>query len=247
MFKKRLILLVALPIDAIIGLLLKSILLEDIFDKIQAGIVGERVRTDYEAVNMATHADINQIRSDQGGTVTGRVSMSNPNLQQIPSRGIIGLRSQMLTNTQGEAIMTHRFKEFQPHKGEIPSRQNGSMIGMYTGKAIPYSMFQLQERGKFFIQANVDVYEGQILGERGRPMDLVINVIKSKKLSNIRSSGADDKIKLIPPVQFTLEEALEYIQEDEYVEVTPKSIRLRKVLLKEHDRKRARNAALAIA
>jgi GTP-binding protein len=166
---------------------------------------------------------------------------------EIPSRGIIGLRSQMLTNTQGEAIMTHRFKEFQPYKGEIPSRQNGSMIGMYTGKAIPYSMFQLQERGKFFIQANVDVYEGQILGERGRPMDLVINVIKSKKLSNIRSSGADDKIKLIPPVQFTLEEALEYIQEDEYVEVTPKSIRLRKVLLKEHDRKRARNAALAIA
>lgn len=166
---------------------------------------------------------------------------------EIPSRGIIGLRSQMLTNTQGEAIMTHRFKEFQPHKGEIPSRQNGSMIGMHTGKSIPYSIFNLQDRGKFFIDANEDVYEGQILGERGRPNDLVINVIKSKKLTNIRSAGADDKIKLVPPIKFTLEEALEYIQEDEYVEVTPESIRLRKILLKEHDRKRARNAALSMA
>jgi GTP-binding protein len=157
---------------------------------------------------------------------------------EMPSRGIIGLRSQMLTQTTGEAVMSHRFLEFQPYKGEIAGRTNGSLISKETGPSIPYSIWQLQERGVFFIGAD-EVYEGQVIGENNRPSDLVINVTVKKQLTNIRSSGADDKIKLTPPVIFTLEEALEYIQEDEYVEVTPKSIRLRKMLLKEHDRKRA--------
>ncbi|MEN0006083.1 MAG: translational GTPase TypA [Bacteroidota bacterium] len=163
---------------------------------------------------------------------------------EIPSRGIIGLRTQMITATQGEAIMTHRFTGFEPHKGDIPGRINGSLIAMETGKAIPYSINNLQERGKFFIKANEDIYEGQVVGENSRPGDLVVNLTKSKKLTNVRSAGADDKLKLVPPRQFTLEEALEYIQGDEYVEVTPDSLRLRKVLLKENQRKRAKNKAL---
>lgn len=165
---------------------------------------------------------------------------------EIPSRGIIGLRSQMLTATQGEAIMTHRFKEFQPYKGEVPGRINGSLISMETGTAIPYSIFNLQERGSFFVDAGEDIYEGQVVGENSRPGDLVVNLTKTKKLTNIRASGSDEKVRLIPPVKFSLEEALEYIQEDEYVEVTPKSIRIRKILLKEHERKRAKNAALSV-
>ncbi|HKK78672.1 MAG TPA: translational GTPase TypA [Phaeodactylibacter sp.] len=164
---------------------------------------------------------------------------------EIPSRGIIGLRSQMLTATAGEAIMNHRFQEFQPHKGEIPGRINGSLISMETGTAIPYSINNLQDRGTFFVKAGDEIYEGQVVGENSRPGDLVVNLIKTKKLTNMRSSGADDKMKLVPPRVFTLEEALEYIQEDEYVEVTPESIRLRKTLLKEHERKRAKNKALA--
>ncbi|HMN90230.1 MAG TPA: translational GTPase TypA [Saprospiraceae bacterium] len=165
---------------------------------------------------------------------------------EIPSRGIIGLRSNMLTATAGEAIMTHRFKEFQPHKGEIPGRSNGSLISMENGTAIPYSINNLQERGRFFIESNEDIYEGQVVGENSRPGDLVVNLTKTKKLTNMRSAGADDKLKLIPPKKFTLEEALEYIQEDEYVEVTPKSLRLRKIYLKEHERKRARNTAATV-
>lgn len=159
---------------------------------------------------------------------------------EIPSRGIIGLRSQMLTATAGEAIMNHRFIEFQPHKGEIPGRINGSLISMETGKSIPYSINNLQERGTFFVEANSDIYEGQVVGENSRPGDLVVNLTKAKKLTNVRAAGSDDKLKLIPPRRFTLEEALEYIQADEYVEVTPESIRLRKVLLKENERKRAK-------
>ncbi len=165
---------------------------------------------------------------------------------EIPSRGIIGLRSNMLTATAGEAIMTHRFKEFQPHKGEIPGRSNGSLISMENGTAIPYSINNLQERGRFFIESNEDIYEGQVVGENSRPGDLVVNLTKTKKLTNMRSAGADDKLKLIPPKKFTLEEALEYIQEDEYVEVTPKSLRLRKIYLKEHERKRARNTSTTV-
>ena len=161
---------------------------------------------------------------------------------EIPSRGIIGLRNFMLTATAGEAIMNHRFKEFQPWKGDIPGRQNGSLISMETGKSIPFSMFNLQERGKFFIPANQEIYQGQIVGENIRPGDLVINLTKTKKLTNMRSSGADDKVKLTPPVLFTLEEALEYIQGDEYVEITPNSMRLRKIHLQEKDRKRAKNS-----
>jgi GTP-binding protein len=166
---------------------------------------------------------------------------------EIPSRGIIGLRSYLLTASAGEAIMTHRFKDFQPHKGEIPGRINGSLISMEKGKAIPFSINNLQERGKFFIHANQEIYEGQVVGENSRPGDLVINLTKTKKLTNMRSAGNDAKVKLVPPIVFTLEEALEYIQEDEYVEVTPGSIRLRKTLLKEHERKRAKNKALATA
>lgn len=161
----------------------------------------------------------------------------------IPSRGIIGMRNQLLTATAGEAVITHRYLEYQPWKGTISGRINGSLISMENGKAIPYSINNLQERGKFFVEANSDVYEGQVIGEHIRPGDLVINVTKTKKLTNMRASGSDDKTKLVPPIQFTLEEALEYIQGDEYVEVTPKSIRLRKIMLKEHDRKRAANKA----
>ena len=158
----------------------------------------------------------------------------------IPSRGIIGLRNYLLTATAGEAIMSHRFMEFQPYKGDIPERQNGSLISMEKGQSIPYSLSNLQDRGKFFVDQNEDIYEGQVIGENSRADDLVVNVTKTKKLSNMRSSGADEKVKIAPPIQFSLEEALEYIQADEYVEVTPSKIRLRKILLKEHERKRAK-------
>ena len=157
---------------------------------------------------------------------------------EIPSRGIIGLRSNMLTATQGEAIMTHRFLEFQPYKGDIPGRQNGSLISKENGEAIPYSINNLQDRGTFFINHGEKIYEGQVIGENSRQGDLVVNVTVTKKLTNMRASGSDDKVKLIPPVKFTLEEALEYIMEDEYVEVTPQSIRLRKMFLREAERKR---------
>ena len=156
----------------------------------------------------------------------------------IPSRGIIGLRNQLLTATAGEAIMNHRFKEFQPYKGDIPGRISGSLISMENGNAIPYSLDKLQERGKFFVAPNEAVYTGQVIGENARNDDMVVNVTKTKKLSNVRAAGSDDKVRLAPPILFTLEEALEYIQSDEYVEVTPKAIRLRKILLNENDRKR---------
>ncbi len=156
----------------------------------------------------------------------------------IPSRGIIGLRNQLLTATAGEAIMAHRFKEFQPLRGDIPQRLNGSLISMEKGRAIPYSIDKLQDRGKFFVDPGEDIYEGQVVGENSRQDDMTINITKTKKLSNVRSSGADDKAKIVPAKKFSLEEALEYIQKDEYVEVTPNHIRLRKIYLKETDRKR---------
>ena len=158
---------------------------------------------------------------------------------EIPSRGIIGLRNYLLTATAGEAIMNHRFKEFAPFKGEIPGRSAGSLISLEQGKAIPFSLNNLQDRGKFFVAPNEEIYEGQVIGENSRDNDLTVNVTKTKKMSNMRSSGADDKVKVAPPIKFSLEEALEYIQEDEYVEVTPQSLRLRKILLKESERKRA--------
>ena len=157
----------------------------------------------------------------------------------MPSRGIIGLRTNVLTASQGEAIMAHRFKEYQPYKGEIPRRTNGSMIAMESGTAFAYAIDKLQDRGKFFIYPQDEVYAGQVVGEHVHENDLVINVTKSKKLTNMRASGSDDKARIIPPVIFSLEEALEYIKEDEYVEVTPKSMRMRKVILDETERKRA--------
>jgi GTP-binding protein len=165
----------------------------------------------------------------------------------IPSRGIIGLRNYLLNVTAGEAIVTHRFSEYQPFKGDIPGRINGSLIVMEEGEAIPYSLHNLQDRGKFFINPGEPVYQGQVIGEHSRQGDLVINVTKTKKLTNMRATGSEEKMKIAPPVIFTLEEALEYIQADEYVEVTPKSIRLRKIFLNETDRKRQRNSALANA
>jgi GTP-binding protein len=158
---------------------------------------------------------------------------------QIPSRGIIGLRNYLLTQTAGEAIMTHRFIEYQPYKGDIPGRQNGSMISLEQGTSIPFSLNNLQDRGKFFIAPNESIYEGQVIGENSRAGDLCVNVTKTKKMSNMRSSGADEKVRLAPPKIFSLEECLEYIQGDEYVEVTPESLRIRKILLKEGERKRS--------
>lgn len=157
---------------------------------------------------------------------------------EIPSRGIIGLRNYMLTATQGEAIMSHRFKEYQPMRGEIPGRNNGSLISMENGTAVAYSISNLQDRGRFFVEAMEEVYEGQVIGEHSRDNDLVVNVTKTKQLTNMRASGSDEKARMAPPIKFSLEEALEYIQADEYVEVTPKSIRLRKVYRNENDRKR---------
>ncbi len=157
----------------------------------------------------------------------------------IPSRGIIGLRTNVLTASAGEAIMAHRFKEYQPYKGELERRTNGSIIAMEAGTAFAYAIDKLQDRGRFFIFPQDEVYAGQVVGEHSHENDLVINVTKSKKLTNMRASGADDKARLIPPVQFSLEEALEYIKEDEYVEVTPRFMRMRKVILDENERKRA--------
>ena len=156
----------------------------------------------------------------------------------IPSRGIIGLRNSVLTATAGEAIMSHRFVEYQPYKGEIERRTNGSIIAMESGTAFAYAIDKLQDRGKFFIHPQDPVYTGQVIGENAKEGDIVVNVCKSKKLTNMRASGSDDKVRIVPPIIFSLEEALEYIKEDEYVEVTPTKIRLRKILLDENDRKR---------
>lgn len=158
----------------------------------------------------------------------------------IPSRGIIGLRNNLLTATEGEAIMAHRFKSFEPWKGELAGRRFGSLIAMETGVAVAYAIDKLQDRGTFFIYPNEDVYAGQVVGEHIRPDDLVVNVTKTKKLSNMRASGSDEKVMIVPAVKFTLEESMEYIARDEYLEVTPRSLRLRKIMLSEHDRKRAK-------
>jgi GTP-binding protein len=158
---------------------------------------------------------------------------------EIPARGIIGLRTLILNATAGEAIMAHRFKNYQPWKGDIPNRLNGTLIAKEAGRATAYTMDKLQDRGKFFIEPGVEVYEGQILGEYTKNTDIVVNVTQAKQLTNFRAAGSDDKSTLPPPIRMSLEESMEYIQEDEFVEVTPKSIRLRKVLLNENDRKRA--------
>ena len=165
---------------------------------------------------------------------------------KIPSRGIIGLRNQILNITAGEAIISHRFLEFDAWRGDVPSRNKGVLIAHETGTTIPFAMNKLQDRGKFFLPPGTDVYEGQVVGEHTRDNDLMVNVIKTKKMSNMRSSGADDKVKLAPFTQMSLEQAMEYIAEDEYVELTPKNIRLRKILLKEFERKRAGNSKIGV-
>ena len=157
----------------------------------------------------------------------------------IPSRGIIGLRTNVLTASQGEAIMAHRFKEYQPYKGDITRRTNGSMIAMETGTAVAYSIDKLQDRGKFFIDPGEEVYAGQVVGEHVHENDLVINVTKTKQLTNVRASGSDEKARVIPKTVMSLEECLEYINGDEYVEVTPKSMRMRKTILDHDQRKKA--------
>jgi len=157
----------------------------------------------------------------------------------MPSRGIIGLRTNLLTATAGEAMMAHRFLEYQPFKGDIEKRNNGSLVAMETGTAFAYAIDKLQDRGKFFIFPQDEVYAGQVVGESSKEGDIVVNVTKSKKLTNVRASGSDDKARIIPPIVFSLEEALEYIKEDEYVEVTPTKIRIRKIILDENERKRA--------
>ncbi len=160
----------------------------------------------------------------------------------IPSRGLIGLRNHVLNATRGEAVMAYRLSGFEPYKGEIGSRRNGSLIAVETGLAIAYSLDKLRDRGIFFIDSNDPVYAGQIIGQHTRQDDLEINVTKTKKLSNVRASGSDEKMMIIPPVKFSLEECMEYLAEDEYLEVTPSSLRLRKIILNETERKRKRNA-----
>ena len=183
---------------------------------------------------------IDMVTRRKGEMVSMETQGDRVNIEfDMPSRGIIGLRTNVLTASQGEAIMAHRFKEYQPYKGEIPRRTNGSMIAMESGTAFAYAIDKLEDRGKFFIYPQDEVYAGQVVGEHVHENDLVINVTKSKKLTNMRASGSDDKARIIPPVIFSLEEALEYIKEDEYVEVTPKSMRMRKVILDETERKRA--------
>ena len=183
---------------------------------------------------------IDMVTRRKGEMVSMETQGDRVNIEfNMPSRGIIGLRTNVLTASQGEAIMAHRFKEYQPYKGDIPRRTNGSMIAMESGTAFAYAIDKLQDRGRFFIYPQDEVYAGQVVGEHVHENDLVINVTKSKKLTNMRASGSDEKARIIPPVIFSLEEALEYIKEDEYVEVTPKSMRMRKIILDETERKRA--------
>ncbi len=183
---------------------------------------------------------IDMVTRRKGDLISMETQGDRVNIEfDMPSRGIIGLRTNVLTASAGEAIMAHRFKCYQPYKGEIERRSNGSMIAMESGTAFAYAIDKLQDRGKFFIYPQDEVYAGQVVGEHVHENDLVINVTKSKKLTNMRASGSDDKARIIPPVVFSLEEALEYIKEDEYVEVTPKSMRMRKVILDETERKRA--------
>ena len=193
------------------------------------------VPTDYSSkiIDMVTRRKGDLLKMEDGGAERVNLEFN------IPSRGIIGLRTNVLTASAGEAIMAHRFKEYQPFKGDIIRRINGSMVAMESGTAFAYALDKLQDRGRFFIFPQDEVYAGQVVGEHVHERDLVINVTKSKKLTNMRASGSDDKVRLTPPVQFSLEEALEYIKEDEYVEVTPKSMRMRKIILDEIERKRA--------
>ena len=182
-----------------------------------------------------------EMTTKRKGTLANMVAENGrTNLEfDIASRGIIGLRSNLLTATAGEAVMAHRFKDFEPYKGEIEMRTNGSLIAMETGQVYAYALNKLQDRGRFFVEPGDDIYCGQVVGESTREGDITINLTKSKKLTNMRASGSDEKMNIAPAVIFSLEEALEYIREDEYVEVTPKAMRLRKIILDETERKRA--------
>ncbi len=183
---------------------------------------------------------IDMVTRRKGEMTSMETQGSRVNIEfNIPSRGIIGLRTNVLTASQGEAIMAHRYKEYQPYKGEIQRRINGSMIALESGTAYAYAINNLQDRGTFFIDPQTEVYAGQVVGEHVHENDLVVNVCKAKQLTNMRASGSDEKVRIIPPIVFSLEEALEYIKEDEYVEVTPKSMRLRKIILDHLERKRA--------
>jgi GTP-binding protein len=156
----------------------------------------------------------------------------------IPARGLIGLRNNVLTATAGEAIMNHRFISYEPHKGPIPGRINGSLISLETGPGTAYSIDKLQDRGIFFVDPGEEVYAGMVIGEHSRGNDITVNIQKGKQLTNMRASGSDNNVKIVPKKQFSLEEAMEYIQKDELLEVTPKSIRMRKIYLDENDRRR---------
>ena len=193
----------------------------DVPDEFSSKIIDMVTRRKGDILSMETHGDRQHIEF------------------VIPSRGIIGLRNNVLTATAGEAIMAHRFLEYQPWKGDIERRTNGSLIAMEAGTAFAYAIDKLQDRGRFFIFPQEEVYAGQVVGENAKDNDIVVNVTKSKKLTNMRASGADDKARIVPPVVFSLEEALEYIKEDEYVEVTPHHLRIRKIILDELERKRA--------
>ncbi|MBC8343423.1 MAG: translational GTPase TypA, partial [Bacteroidetes bacterium] len=194
-------------------------------------------------VNVPDHMSgkvIEQVSKRKGDLLKMDSKNERVNMEfDIPSRGLIGLRNKVLTATEGEAIMAHRFRAFMPWKGELQTRRNGSLIAMDTGTSISYSLHNLQERGNFFIDAGEEIYGGQVVGENNKQEDLIVKVTKTKKLTNIRAAGSDEKMNIAPAIKFSLEEALEYIKEDEYLEVTPKIYRMRKILLNEHDRKRA--------
>lgn len=211
-------------------------------------IIKEIDGTDHEPIEMLTvHVPeassgrvIELVSQRRGEVVTIETKGDRVHLEfSIPSRGIIGLRNNVLTATEGEAIMAHRFLAYEPWRGDIPGRRYGSLLAIETGVANAYAMDKLQDRGAFFVHPNEEIYAGQVVGEHIRPDDLLVNLTKSKKHSNVRASGTDDKIFITPAIKFSLEEAMEYIAKDEYLEVTPRSLRLRKILLDEHDRKRA--------
>ena len=184
------------------------------------------------------------VTSRKGDILNIEKRLDRVNLEfKITARGLIGLTNPILTATEGEAIISHRFNGYEPWKGPLQGKRNGALIAMETGQAIPYSINKLQDRGKFFIEPNEDIYMGQVIGESNRSEDIIVNVTKTKKLTNMRASGSDDKMSIAPAVKMSLEEAMEYVGEDEYVEVTPESIRLRKILLNEHDRKRQKRGA----
>jgi len=185
---------------------------------------------------------IEQVTQRKGEIVNIEIKDNRAYLDfKIPARGIIGLRNQVLTVTEGEAVMAHRFDCYEPWKGEMAIKRSGSLIAMETGTAVAYAIDKLQDRGRFFIFPGEEVYMGQVIGENTRLDDITVNITKTKKLTNMRASGSDDKALLSPPMRFSLEEAMEYIATDEYIEITPKSMRLRKIMLDENDRKRAKN------